>query len=101
MVCVGSVGIDHFAQGRIGSTAAALARSAQCSVAILRGHNGTTRSDDDWIVVEVDESPESAAVLQTAVEEALLRGAPLHVLTAWRSRFSDIHDRRAVTDGNL
>jgi nucleotide-binding universal stress UspA family protein len=38
--------------------------------------------------------------LQLGVEEARLRGAPLLVMTAWRSRFTDIHDVRAASEGN-
>ena len=50
-------------------------------------------------MVEVDESVDSS-VLQLGVEEAQLRGAPLRVITAWRSRFTDIHDVRAASEGN-
>jgi len=50
-------------------------------------------------VVEVDESVDSS-VLQLGVEEARLRGAPLQVMTAWRSRFTDIHDVRVASEGN-
>ena len=39
-------------------------------------------------------------VLQRALDEARLRGAPLRVLTTWQSRFTDIHDAHAVADGN-
>ena len=39
MVCVGAVGLRHFQAGRMGSTAAALAISARCPVAIIRGHH--------------------------------------------------------------
>lgn len=52
------------------------------------------------MVAEVDESPASNGVLQRGLEEARLRGAPLHVLTTWQSRFSDVHDGHAVADGN-
>ena len=34
------------------------------------------------------------------VAEALLRRAPLHVVTTWPSRYTDIHDDNAVADGN-
>ena len=34
------------------------------------------------------------------LDEARLRGAPLHVLTTWQSRFTDVHDGHAVADGN-
>src|ERR1700746_2159652 len=38
MVCVGAIGLRHFQVGRVGSTAAALAISGRCPVAIVRGH---------------------------------------------------------------
>jgi nucleotide-binding universal stress UspA family protein len=99
MLCVGSMGLKHSAQGRIGSTASALASSAHCPVAIVRGHD-PLQAEQLWVVAEVDESAASEGVLRLALEEARLRGAPLRVLTAWQSRFTDIHDGHAVTDGN-
>src|ERR1700761_844628 len=39
MVCVGAVGLRHFQPGRVGSTAAALALSGRCPVAIVRGRD--------------------------------------------------------------
>ena len=49
MVCVGSMGLKHSAHGRIGSTAAALASSAHCPVAIVRGHDPTSgRNNSGW-----------------------------------------------------
>jgi nucleotide-binding universal stress UspA family protein len=100
MICVGSVGLDHFARGRVGSTAAALAASAHCPVAIIRGTDGASSAETGAILVYVGTSPDDDAVLQTAVEVAQLRGKPLHAVTAWQSRFSDIHDSRAVAEGN-
>ena len=44
--------------------------------------------------------PASNGVLLRGLEEARLRGAPLHVLTTWQSRFTDVHDGHAVADGN-
>ena len=85
--------------GRIGSTAAALAASAHCPVAVVRGHDPQSASQR-WVVAEVDESPASNGVLLRGLEEARLRGAPLRVLTTWQSRFTDIHDGHAVADGN-
>ena len=99
LVCVGSIGLKHSAQGRIGSTAAALASSARCPVAVVRGHD-PLRAEQQWVVAEVDESAASEGVLRLALEEAQLRGAPLRVLTTWQSRFTDIHDGNAVADGN-
>ena len=97
--CVGSMGLKHSAHGRIGSTAAALASSAHCPVAVVRGHD-PLRAKQQWVVAEVDESAASDGVLRRALEEAQLRGAPLRVLTTWQSRFTDIHDGNAVADGN-
>jgi len=99
LLCVGSMGLKHSAQGRIGSTAAALASSAHCPVAVVRGHD-PLQAEQQWVVAEVDESAASEGVLRLALEEAKLRGAPLRVLTTWQSRFTDIHDNFAVADGN-
>ncbi|MGY4711691.1 universal stress protein [Mycolicibacterium sp. CBM1] len=100
MVCVGSVGLKHFDHNRIGSTATALVASAHCPVAIVRGSDRVATTDAGWVVVDLDESPDSAAVLQCGVEEARLRGAPLRVLSSWQSRYTDVHDSHAVADGN-
>jgi nucleotide-binding universal stress UspA family protein len=93
------MGLKHSAQGRIGSTAAALASSAHCPVAVVRGHD-PLQAQHQWVVAEVDESAASEGVLRLALEEARLRGAPLRVLATWQSRFTDIHDGNAVADGN-
>jgi nucleotide-binding universal stress UspA family protein len=100
MICIGAVGLKHFDHNRIGSTAISLVSSAHCPVAIVRGSEHTTPQEPGWIVVELDESPDSAAVLQCGVEEARLRGAPLRVLGSWQSRYTDVHDTQAVADGN-
>ena len=99
MVCVGSMGLKHSAQGRIGSTATTLSSSAHCPVAIVHGHD-PLHAAQQWVVADLDESAAGDGVLRRALEEARLRGAPLRVLTTWQSRFTDIHDCRAVADGN-
>jgi nucleotide-binding universal stress UspA family protein len=99
MLCVGSIGLKSSTQGRIGSTAAALAASAHCPVAVVRGHDPQSASQR-WVVAEVDEYPASNGALLRGLKEARLRGAPLHVLTTWQSRFTDVHDGHAVADGN-
>jgi nucleotide-binding universal stress UspA family protein len=98
MVCVGSDGLRHSAQGRIGSTAAALASSAHGPVAVIRGHD-PVHAAQQWVVAEVDESAASDGVLRRAFDEAQLRDAPLRVLTTRQSRFTDVHDGNA-DDGN-
>ena len=99
LICVGPTGLKHSTHGRIGSTAAALAASARCPVAVVRGHD-PLQVTKKWVVAEVDEFPRGDGVLRRSMEEAHLRGAPLRVLTTWQPRFTDIHDCRAVADGN-
>ena len=100
MVCVGAVGLKHFDRNRVGSTAGALVASARCPVAVVRGPAASADASPGWVVVELDETPNSPAVLQFGVEEARLRGAPLRVLGSWQSRYTDVHDSHAVADGN-
>lgn len=97
MVCVGAIGLRHVDHHRMGSTASALVASAQCPVAVVRGGEP---AEPGWVVVEVDDTPASAAVLQFAVAEARLRAAPLRALGSWQSRYSDVHDTHAVSEGN-
>lgn len=95
MVCVGDVGFHHFQPGRVGSTAANLAVSAHCPVAIIRGH--PPRRHDAAIVVEVDDSPDDGVVLEAAVEQAHLRNAALRVITCWQP---PLQDQRAIAEGD-
>lgn len=99
MLCIGAIGLKHFDQNIIGSTAAALVAAAHCPIAIIRGTDRPA-VDHGWIVVELDGSPDSATVLACGVEEARLRGAPLRVLSSWQSRHTDVHDSDDVTDRN-
>lgn len=106
MVCVGAVGLRHWSHGsaaghRIGSTATALVASAHCPVAVVRGRDDAAGSaSPGWVVAELDDTPDSAAVLQFGVGEARLRSAPLRVLGGWQSRHTDGHDPQAVAEGN-
>ena len=97
MVCVGAVGSDHFQPDRVGSTAAAVATSAQCPVAVIHGFGRPTRRHRGWVVVEVDKSPDNGVVLGAAVDEARLRNAPLRVITCWPAPSCD---KRAVAEGD-
>jgi nucleotide-binding universal stress UspA family protein len=98
MICLGATGLKHRGYGQMGSTAAAVAATAHCPVAIVRAYD--PRPGQGWVVAEVDGSPASNHVLHRALDEARLRAAPLRVLTSWPSRFTDIYNSRAVTDGN-
>jgi nucleotide-binding universal stress UspA family protein len=90
LVCVGSTGLKHAMDGRIGSTALALAASARCPVAVVPITAVTTPAGS--VLAVVDESPSSRAVLGLAVREAHLRGVPLHVLTAAPHEGNGMHD---------
>lgn len=100
MICVGAVGVKHFDHDRVGSTAQALVTSARCPVAVVRDPGRPDPANPGWVVVELDETPDSAAVLQFGVAEARLRNAPLRALGLWQSRYTDVHDSHAVGDGN-
>lgn len=84
MICVGSTGVKHALHGRIGSTAAALAASAHCPVAIVPASATAIPRRGGLIVAAVDASPASSAVLELSLQEARLRGAPLRVVTVQR-----------------
>jgi nucleotide-binding universal stress UspA family protein len=90
MVCVGSTGLKHAMDGRIGSTALALVASARCPVAVVPISPVPTPAG--CVLAVVDESPSSRAVLGLAVREAHLRGVPLHVLTAAPHEGNGMHD---------
>jgi nucleotide-binding universal stress UspA family protein len=98
MLCLGDAGHKTSGYGQIGSTAAAVAASAHCPVAIIRAYD--PRPTQGWVIAEVDGSAVSSAVLQRALDEARLREAPLRVLTCWPFRFTDVYDNRSVAAGN-
>jgi nucleotide-binding universal stress UspA family protein len=82
MISVGSVGIGRVARKLLGSTADAVARKAQCPVAIVRS-DGEAESDSGWIAVVADDSLGNDAVLDEGFREARLRGAPILALGVW------------------
>lgn len=93
MVCVGSIGVGC-ACHRAGSTAAALAGSAPCPVAVVRRQAVRQRGNNTYVVAEVDPSADNNDVLRWAMTEARLRGAPLRVIGAWRPQ----SDARGTAD---
>ena len=103
MVCVGAVGLRHFQAGRMGSVAAALAISAQCPVAIIRGHPDQPGQLPHEIVVEVDSSPENGVLLGVAMDEAQLRDSTIQAVICGQTMSGDDQnlrdgDRRARAD---
>nr|WP_324677402.1 universal stress protein [Mycobacterium sp. 663a-19] len=95
LVCVGAFGLRHFRPGRVGSTAEALAISAHCPVAIIRGHDGRGGRAEHPLVVEVDGSPDNGVLLGAAMEEGRLRNATVRAITCRRTARGD-----ATTEGD-
>jgi nucleotide-binding universal stress UspA family protein len=77
MACVGSVGIGRVARLLLGSTAAALANSAYCPVAVIRARPAAREPDNEWIAVTVDDAADNDGVVGRGFAEAQLRHAPL------------------------
>jgi len=98
MVCIGAVGAHHFQPGRVGSTAAALAVSARCPVAIIRGHGDRAARHAHWIVVDAQGSADNGALLGIAIEEARLCNSPLRAITCRQTGGGGIGDKRATED---
>ncbi len=94
LLCLGDTGIHGRSGTRLGSTAAAVATSARCPVAIIRGFDPQP-AEKRWVVVELDEQVPDAAVLRQASDEALLRRSPLRVLPAGPTRGSARGDQPA------
>lgn len=90
MVCVGAAGLNHGEDHQLGSTAANLATSAHCPIAIIREHGCVMSPAGGRIVVEAIDSADNDGVLAHAVEEAHLRNAGLHAVTRCRCGSNDI-----------
>jgi nucleotide-binding universal stress UspA family protein len=99
MVCVGAIGLTSAPGGRVGSTAVELATWAHCPVAIIRGVDPSPAQPTS-IVVEVDSSSDGDVVLQRGIDEALLRHAPLVVISVGPPHPIDLHDGGTVTEQN-
>ena len=105
MVCVGAAGLRHFQSGRFGSTAAALANSARCPVAIIRGQHDRLAKSEGGILVEAGVSPDNDAMVGAAMEEARLRGTAVQAVVCRRTGSDhdetvNYRDRRALADLN-
>jgi Universal stress protein family len=93
MICVGSTGIGRFARALLGSTAAELAETAHCPVAIIRTRQHRSKPDSDLIAVAVNDSPGNDDVVERAIQEAQLRHAPVLALGVWRQDLGEMpHD---------
>ena len=84
MVCVGSVGIGWIASRLLGSTAAAIAEKAHCSVVVVRRRPETvTTATLEWVAVGVDDRAGNDVVVAHALREARLRHVPVLAVGAW------------------
>lgn len=99
LLCVGAVGFNDAAAHQVGSTAAAIAISAHCPVAVVRSPHGGS-SAQGCVVADVSQPSTRGAVLEGAIAEAQLRGLPLRAVTTWQSHFGDGYDSHAVADRN-
>lgn len=90
LLCVGARGLRHATEGRIGSTAATLAASAHCPVAVVRAHR-PHRPGERAVVIEIDDNAAGSTVLQRGLAAARRRHAPVRVLTPTRMH-GDIQD---------
>ncbi|WAJ47936.1 universal stress protein [Mycobacterium sp. Aquia_216] len=87
----------------MGSTAAALAISARCPVAIIRGHHDRPGQPRQEVVVEVDCSAENGVLLGAAMDEAQLRNSSVHAVVCAQTTLGDDEtsrdsDRRTHAD---
>lgn len=94
LICLGSVGIGWVARKVLGSTADAVARQADCPVAVIRHNHEGRETDSGYVAVVVDDSPANDAVLEQGFREARLRGAPVLAMGSWRWGLGEIPYRQ-------
>ncbi len=95
LLCVGASGLTQAGRGGIGSVASAVLRSAQCPVAVV-----ATPGKGRRILVEFDGRPSASTALQTGVDEARLRDAPLSVMTTWQHRHRELYEEKVAEERN-
>lgn len=93
LLCVGASGLTRAGRGGIGSVAGAVVRSAHCPVAVI-----ATPGKGRRILVEFDGRPSASTALQTGVDEARLRDAPLSVITTWQHRHRELYEQKVAED---
>jgi nucleotide-binding universal stress UspA family protein len=90
MICIGSVGIGRISRVLFGSTAVSLATRAHSPVAIIRTNGDARAPVHGRIAVVVNDEPGNDAVLQTAIDEARVRGEAIVALGAWQQEMGQI-----------
>lgn len=106
LLCLGHKGADDSAPSSRGATAAAVVRTTSVPVAVIRRQHTRPPTFNRWIVAVLDESEESHIVLRTALDEALLREAPVVALTTWSTTLppepgASVPDLRGAMDRYL
>lgn len=96
LICVGSTGINRVTSRVVGSTAATLAEQAHCPVAVIRRDGKSPTLDFGFVAVVIDDRPGNDAVIDRALQEARMRGAPALVLGVWRWGQSDDSRERLI-----
>lgn len=86
VICLGSIGFHHEPGSRIGSTAAAVATSAHCPVAIVPRTCTAGTAQTGLVLAVVDGSSAGDGVLELGAAEAGLRGLPLRVFAVQQHR---------------
>lgn len=84
VMVVGPRGRGVFSELLLGSTASQVAAHSLCPAVVVRGNVTSDTAGPDRIVVGVDGSPLSQAVLRFGFEEASIRGARLVAVHAWK-----------------
>ncbi|MGW3473472.1 universal stress protein [Saccharopolyspora sp. NPDC000995] len=83
LVVVGRSGLGELTGLLVGSVAISLCSHGHCSVAVVR--QLSTEASDAPVVVGVNDSPGFETVLNTAFEEAAMRGVALEAVHAWHT----------------
>lgn len=83
LLVVGARGSGGFLGLRLGSVSERCLHHAKCPIAIIRDVEQPTSPTKERIVVGVDGSAHAQHALAWALDEARLRGASVHAVTAW------------------
>jgi len=122
MICLGASGLGRLGRAMLGSTAAAVAERASCSVAIVRspGGAGPVAGQTKWVMVPVSVFTENDDVMGVAVDQARLLQRPIlavgvwhpdlgatpyealdNMVAEWHDRYPDVHIHPVATDTGM
>ena len=109
LLCVGAPKANP--HGPFDSLASEMAAHARCTVAVIPARDAPSATRTGWVVTLLDPSTLEYDVLQQAMEEAELRGLPLHIvmttpataavdalLISWTQRYPGLDIRPVHTD---